>query len=106
MSFPCIRDIATRQARPRLASHAPNVNITIEIINSEEFIKIINEAIIRVKVKIIASKTKRAINKWFRWIDSVNKAIIIEKGVRNNNECDIASRVLPNFWFTRPGLLF
>lgn len=89
--------MATKQARPRLASQAPNVNITIEIINSEEFIRIINEAIIRVKVKIIASNTKSAINKWFRWIDRVNRAIIIENGVRNNNECDIASRKIIQF---------
>ena len=78
--------MATRQASPSLASHAPKVNITRVKINSDAFSIIVNDAIIKVSVRIIASKTSKAINKWLRCIDRVIKANNTEKGVRNINE--------------------
>lgn len=53
-----------------------------------------NLAIIKVNMRIMASKVNRAISKWFRCIDKVRRANNTEKGVKNIKECDIVSRIV------------
>jgi hypothetical protein len=58
--------MATKQAKPNLASQAPNESITNANIISEVLTNMANEAIIRVRDKIIPSRARRAINKCLR----------------------------------------
>lgn len=55
--------MAVIHARPRLASQAPNVSITIINIDHEAFIMTI---IIIIRLRIIASNARRAISKCCR----------------------------------------
>ena len=65
-SFPSARDKETKQARPKLASHAPKVRTTRARISSEGLSSIIKAVSINVRVRIIASKARRAIKRCWR----------------------------------------
>lgn len=64
-SLPYERLIAVMHARPRLASQAPNVRIMITNISQVLLVSAIS---IRIRLRIIDSRAKRVISKWWRWI--------------------------------------
>lgn len=80
-SLPRARDKETKHAKPRLASQAPKVRMTRARISSEGLSSITKAVSIRVKVKIMASKASRPINRCCRWIDRVRRAMKTATGV-------------------------
>lgn len=82
--------IEARRARPILASHAPRV----KIIRIKYIMDILQEVIIIIiNDKIINSKNKRTINKWFCWIEIAKKA---EKATKIKNKDKDRGIVLRN----------
>ncbi len=63
MSDPQERDIFTRRLSPRLASHAPNVNITILIVGRIMDMEYVSSGINRTVLSMTPSKHRRLIRK-------------------------------------------
>lgn len=100
MSEPAFRDIQTINLKPRLASHAPNVKITIDIngVNISADLTITHTIII--DDNIIASKQKSDRRKCVVWINKVNVASI-NATISKNVIFIIGLRKIFTFWFTR-----
>lgn len=90
MSDPVARSISTSSARPRLASQAPKVRITIH----EKVSVIWNDSPLIKKVidKMIASKDRRDISKCFRWIKKQKSPLRVGRDMARDEMEIIATR--------------
>lgn len=79
MSVPNVWVSFTRQERPSAASHAAKVRS--ERIRNRDFV-VMNRA--RVRIKMIVSRNRRSIRKWFRWAARPKNTIIDTIGRMSN----------------------
>lgn len=100
-SLPYDRLIAVIHASPRLASHAPKVSMVMTNMSHDVLTKMI---IIRIRLKIIASRAKSAIRRCWRCRMTQVSVIKTKIGVTIVIHDVIVCRILFFLWFTRPAL--
>lgn len=107
MSLPFMRRRPTRQARPTQASHAPNVSrMRMRVVSAGLFF-LSSMGMVRISVRIVASRARRAMSRCFRWVVMARSVVIEAKGRIEVRGKDIAKRLLiTNLRLTRPALEF
>lgn len=82
----------TRRASATLASQAPNVSITMQKNALEKTDEVYRRVIRDVKIRILASKDKRAIKIWRRWRIKFKRAVRAIRDKMGVKEDNIAKR--------------
>jgi len=78
-----VRVIFTRQARPKAASQAPKVKIIMVRKRLLPDVKLEDNIIRSIRLRIILSRARRVMSKWVRWVTIVSKAVMVQKGIKD-----------------------
>lgn len=104
-SDPNERDIATRIASPRAASHAPRAKKINRTNGLFKWVVLWVNIVKPASVRRILSVARRTISKWVRCIRNRVREKITGRGRRERIEGNIAGGHGAYLWFTRPMLL-